>query len=181
MVCLWGPEWDIVSLAESGSHTSDFDRRLPCGAWRWVGGPGASSLARLLRFLLGDAGDITTVIPIVYIFGAKGSGSPSPQVRAAHPGPLLSLLLVGFFRASLSGPLMCPCPLLPGGTRQTGQEGPSCPMHFRVSYFLMPLENQNLAGIQRGLGQEGPPVGEAQATLGSRAAWDVVEGNLPQS
>ena len=65
VVCLWGPEWDIVSLAESGSHTSDFDRRLPCGTWRWGGGPGASSLARLPRFLLGEVGDITTVFTMV--------------------------------------------------------------------------------------------------------------------
>ena len=138
-----------------------------------VGGPGASSLARHPRFLLGEAGDITTVITIVYMFAAEGSRSPSPQVRAAHPGPLLYLISCDFSEHH--------CPLLPGGTGQTGQEGTSCPMHLRVSYFPMPLKNQNLAGIQRGLGREWPPVGESQAPLGSRAAWNAVEGNLLQS
>ena len=51
--------------ASRGSQTSDIDRRLPCGTWRWDGGPGASSLARLPRFLLGEVGDITTVFTMV--------------------------------------------------------------------------------------------------------------------
>ena len=72
---------------------------------------------------------------------------------------------------------MCLCPPPLQGTGQTGQEGTRHPRHFSL-YFLMPLKNQNLAGIQRGLRREGPPVGESQDPLGGSAAWAPVEGDL---
>ena len=103
------------------------------------------------------------------------SGKSSPS-RAFVFSPIHEIFLnitVWSSDVSVSSPLL-------RGLGRLARRGPSHPGHFSL-YFMMPLKNQNLAGIQRGLGREGPPVGESQDPLGGSAAWATVEGNLLQS